>query len=245
MNVEYKVESERVIAFRPEIAKILGSNDAAIIFQQLCHWNKYAKRSDGFIYKTSSELLEETNISERKQRKARQILIDAGWIEAEKKMANGAYTWHYRVLVVPHTVLTSRTGNMPVRNSDSASTITKKTHENKLSSEMVENVEKLYKGWLIEMVIGIQAWMVANEQDRISLLETAKTKVRLTDGRKTKMAARLDSLGFEVCAKAIKHIGMSDFHKGLVDGVRKPNAWKATIEWLFNKDEKVEEFANR
>lgn len=237
--MEYYVESERVVAFRVEIAKILKSNDAALMFQQLCHWSKYSKRKDGFIYKTAQELFEETNVSERKQRKARQILIDAGWIEAEKKMANGAYTWHYHIITYPFTVLTSSTGNMPVRNDDSAGTITKKTHEN-LLAEVDENVEKLYKGWLIEMVIGSRVWKITNETDRLVLLEKARTKVKLSPARNKKLAARIDSLGFLVCAKAIKNTAKSSFHTGDND-----TKWKATIDWLFKGDGKVEEMANR
>ena len=103
-----------------------------------------------------------------------------------------------------------------------------------------ENIDRLYKGWLIEMVIGSRKWLEADADSRASLLDGAKAKCRLTPKREGKLAARLDSLGIELCAKAIKKIGQSDFHKG--DNDRK---WKATIEWLFSTDEKVEEFANR
>lgn len=237
--MEYQVESERVVAFRVEIAKILKSNDAALMFQQLCHWSKYSRRKDGFVYKTARELFEETNVSERKQRKARQVLIDAGWIEAEKKMANGSPTWHYRVITYPYTVLTSSTDILPKPTSENASSITKKTHEN-LLAEVDENVEKLYKGWLIEMVIGSRVWKTTNESDRLVLLEKARTKVRLSPVRKKKLAARIDSLGFSLCAKAIKNTAKSDFHTGNND-----TKWKATIDWLFKGDSKVEEMANR
>lgn len=239
--MEYEVESERVIAFRPEIAKLLDSNEAALMFQQLTHWSKYTKNKDGWVYKSASEMFEETNVSERKQRKARDILIEAGWIQAEKKMANGSPTWHYRVLVAINTkVSTSSTGELPRATGKNAVSITKKTHDISLVAKHRENIDRLYKGWLIEMVIGNQQWLVADADSRLSLLDGAKRKVRLTPMREDKLARALDQLDYSFCAKAIKNIAQSSHHRGEND-----RGWKATLEWLFQKVEKVEEFANR
>ena len=112
--------------------------------------------------------------------------------------------------------------------------------ESKIIKKFRDDIDRLYKGWLIEMVIGSGVWLRADADSRVSLLDGAKTRCRLTEKREGKLAARLDSLGIELCAKAIKKIGQSDFHKGNND-----RKWKATIEWLFSTDEKVEEFANR
>lgn len=246
MNPEtYLVEGERVIAFRPEIGKILESNDAAIMFQQLCHWSKYTKSREGWVYKTSKEMDEETNISERKQRKAREILINIGWVEAEKKMANGSPTWHYRVLAMPFTTVvvsepTSSTGNMPAPTGKNAGSITKKTHENILVEKFREEIDRLYKGWLIEMVVDSRKYLLEDEVSRASLLEAAAKKTRLTPLREKKLARALDNLDYTLCAKAIRNIGQSPFHKGEND-----RNWKATLEWLFDKLERIEEFANR
>lgn len=94
--------------------------------------------------------------------------------------------------------------------------------ESKTIKKNRENIDRLYKGWLIEMVIGSGVWLRADEDSRVSLLDGAKAKCRLTEKRKEKLAARLDSLGIELCAKAIKKIGESDFHKGKND-----RKWKA------------------
>ena len=245
------LKSLRVIAYKPELAAAFGNNiEAAIFYQQLLHWSQYAKRKDGMIYKTAAEMFEETRISEKKQRSCRDLLIKLGFIEAEKIRANGSMTWHYRVLIKTATVFspvgsqgsTSSTGVAPVPTSQNASSITKNTQRISLVKKYESEMNRLYKGWLIEMIIGRQKFMATAEgsQARADLLESASRKTRLTDKRKQKLAARIDNLGVELCSKAIVNIGRSDFHKGQND-----RKWKATLEWLFNTDEKVEEFANR
>lgn len=243
------LKSLRVIAYKPELAAAFGNHiEAAIFYQQLLHWSQYTKRKDGMVYKTATEMFEETRISEKKQRGCRDLLVRLGFIEAEKIRANGSMTWHYRVLIKTATVFspvgqqgsTSSTGVSPVPTSQNASSITKNTQRILIVEKHRENIDRLYKGWLIEMMIGSGKWLLADADSRSSLLDGAKTRCRLTPKREGKLAARLDSLGIELCAKAIKKIGQSDFHKGQND-----RKWKATIEWLFSTDEKVEEFANR
>jgi len=112
----------------------------------------------------------------------------------------------------------------------------------KISADDKLNVEKLYRGWLIEMVIGWQKWEAAKATPglRSSLLEKARKKVRLTEKRHRKMLLRQQELGMTNCIKAIKNLSKSDWHKGEND-----RNWKASIEWLFNSTEKTEEWANK
>lgn len=233
--------ADRVIAFRPEIAKFLDSTDAALVYQQLCHWTQYSRDSEGWVYKSADEFYEETNVKEKSLRTARNKLVDMGLVETKKKMANGAYTYHYRVVKHLSTLLTSSTGETPVRNSPRAATITKKTHNiNSLVQKHDEDIKKLYKGWLIEMIISPHDWIIASAEERLDLLAAAGRSVRLTSKKKEKLAARLDTYGFEVCARAIRKIAKSPHHRGEND-----RKWKATLEWLFNTDDKLEEWANR
>lgn len=246
-NTNITLEAEKVIAFRVEIAKLLGSNDAALMLQQILHWTKYSKNRDGWVYKSAEDMFEETNISERKQRKAREILVEKGWIEAEKKMANGSPTWHYRALVTINTkVLTSPTGNMPNATGKNAGSITKNTHKNiyvvdfsKSYSEF-SDIHKIYSIWLIEMVIGRTKWSAMEQTSRVSLLESTAKQTKLTPKRYQKMSVRLEELGFEACRNAIIAIGKSDWHKGDND-----RGWKASLEWLFNSTERTEEWSNK
>jgi hypothetical protein len=78
-----RLNSERVIAYRPEIAKHLGSVPAAILYQQLLFWSDKGGRDDGFIYKTMDEITSETYLTEHQQRLARKLLIAAKWLETK------------------------------------------------------------------------------------------------------------------------------------------------------------------
>jgi len=118
----------------------------------------------------------------------------------------------------------------------------KKEHSIMSDSEKLD-IEKLYRGWLIEMVIGFAVWQGFQDdpQARRDYLVTARKKVRLTEKRRQKMLSRLRELGMADCIKAIKNVAnASDFYRGNND-----NKWKATIEWLFNSTEKTEEWANK
>jgi hypothetical protein len=103
-----RLNSERVIAYRPEIAKHLGSVPAAILYQQLLFWSDKGGRDDGFIYKTMDEITSETYLTEHQQRLARKVLIAAKWLETKLLKADGAPTLHYRCLVEFETVVYPR-----------------------------------------------------------------------------------------------------------------------------------------
>lgn len=133
------IQTDRVIGFRPEIARALGSIEAAIFYQQLYFWSDKGKRGDGFIYKSAREIEDETCLTEKQQRLARKKLVDAGWLLAEKHQANGAYTYHYKCLMTVNTVLakghnvSAKSQDVPAkrpeRTSKKASTITETTAE--------------------------------------------------------------------------------------------------------------------
>ena len=116
----------------------------------------------------------------------------------------------------------------------------KPTKKVDFSAELVDDVHRLYKGWLIEMVIGSRKWLATPEDSRVQALESAAQKTRLTAKRVSKIQARLASADFTTCAKAIRNCGASDWHRGKND-----RGWVATLEWLFHSDERIEEFANR
>lgn len=250
-----KIDSLRamkVIAYRPEIAEYLGDDiPTTIFFQQIEHWAQYSKRADGKIYKTAQEMYEETRITEKRQRRCRRVLVELGWIDAEKLMANGQMTWHYSLLMTSSTVLSPvGSGLSPVGSGLLASSITKNTHKNTHTSEvdtseesvLVEDLEvnKLYRGWLIEFVIGTDYWARLDQEKRDENIEKAMKRTRLTPKRKKLMLARLKTLGFKRCAVAIKRCAAVPWNQG-----DNPTRWKASIEYLFRNDEFTEEWSNR
>ena len=64
----------RPIAYHPKLAKLLGSVNAAILFGQLVYWSDKTNHELG-IYKTAEQIEEETGLSPREQKTAREKLV--------------------------------------------------------------------------------------------------------------------------------------------------------------------------
>lgn len=90
---------ERVIAFSPQLARVLGGIEAAIYLQQLYFWSDKGSRSDGFIYKTKDDIEAETTLTRRQQDPIRKRLEALGLLETKLVKANGSPTLHYRLNV--------------------------------------------------------------------------------------------------------------------------------------------------
>ena len=71
----------RVVAYYPSLVPIAGSPTATILLCQLVYWETRNKSSDGWIWKVSDEITEETGLTENEQRTARNKLIERGLIE--------------------------------------------------------------------------------------------------------------------------------------------------------------------
>lgn len=233
---ELQLHSLRVIAYKPELAQLFGSINTAIYYQQLCHWQQFGTREDGFIYKTARDIEAETFISEKQQRKCRKILEELGWLEVRKEMANGSATYHFKIRIHPLTSLMP-TGKRPVATGQKASSITKNTHENKtVSSEMQEKTEKIYKGYLIRFKISPDRWQYADNPNKPTLISEANKKYRLTDTRRAKVAARIKDCGFEQVKKAIIGYSKSPWHHG---DDPKSNGWYADLEWICHSKDRI------
>lgn len=66
----------RPVAYYPNLAKALGSVKAGILCCQLFYWTD--KTKNGWLYKTASELEDETGLSYKEQRAARRRLVELG-----------------------------------------------------------------------------------------------------------------------------------------------------------------------
>lgn len=232
-------EELKVIAYKPELAVYLESIESAIYFQQLSHWQKYAKQSDGYFYKTADEIQQETYITEKQQRRCRDQLKKLGWIDYKKKMANGHPTYHYKVLVRSFGVLIP-TGEMPVGTGKKASSITKNTHKNKYTPEVDKQINILHRRYVQLFKIDPLDWQQADAEARTSLLRSALARYKLTPARKQKIATRLDDAGYEMCLAAIKNANQVPWNHGEND-----RGWKMDLYvYLFRNYEMVERWAN-
>ena len=83
----------RPVAYYPELARFLGSIDAAIFFAQLFYWQD--KAAHEYQYQTGSKLEKETGLNLREQRRARRLLEAMGVLKV--KPAPLQHETHYTI----------------------------------------------------------------------------------------------------------------------------------------------------
>lgn len=71
----------RPIAYYPGLRSITGSTTATIFICQFIYWTGKESSQDGWIYKTSADIEEETGLSYDEQKTARGKLVKAGLLE--------------------------------------------------------------------------------------------------------------------------------------------------------------------
>lgn len=78
---EYIIGLGRPVAFYPKLKKVTGSTTATILLCQFLYWSD--KTKDGWIWKTSSQIEEETGLTENEQRTARRKLEQLGILKSQ------------------------------------------------------------------------------------------------------------------------------------------------------------------
>lgn len=71
----------RPVAYHPRLKKLTGSTNATILLCQFIYWKGKEKDPDGWLYKTSEEIEEETGLSYNEQKTARKKLVSADLME--------------------------------------------------------------------------------------------------------------------------------------------------------------------
>jgi hypothetical protein len=72
----------RPVAYYPSLALVLGGVKEAISLCQLIYWTGKQSDKDGWIYKQSNEVKQETGLSWKEQKTARRNLIKLGVLKA-------------------------------------------------------------------------------------------------------------------------------------------------------------------
>ncbi len=78
---DYLQNIGRAIAYHPKLKKLLGSCTATIFFEQIFYWSDKGSMQDGWIYKTSEHIEEETGLTYKEQRTARKHLVHLGVLQ--------------------------------------------------------------------------------------------------------------------------------------------------------------------
>lgn len=75
----------RVIAFYPGLTNVTGSTNTTVFLCQLLYWSDKTKDPEGWIWKDSEQLKEETGLTYNEQKTAREKLVNLGILEEEYK----------------------------------------------------------------------------------------------------------------------------------------------------------------
>jgi hypothetical protein len=92
---DFLTDVGRPIAYYPGLRRITGSTTATVFVCQLLYWTGKEKDGDGWIYKVSDEIENETGLSYDEQKTAREKLLAAGLIE--EKYARLEHRMYFKV----------------------------------------------------------------------------------------------------------------------------------------------------
>lgn len=190
----------------------------------------------GWCYASKDTLGELLDLTKQTVHSLIKKLLDRGLLEKsiETKHLKVTFDWYSRVIIKD-----SKETLPPVKNlySDSKETLPLDSKET-LHNKDIYNKDKKVN---VEKILSLSEEEVKKLPDvlrvyRLYLLCFGKTpnQLKLTDGRKNKIEVRLKSYPLEDIAKAIKNASKDDFYSGRKTG------WKATLEWIMNKDENIE-----
>jgi hypothetical protein len=77
---------EAVVAVRPSLVRALrGNGNAAILVSQLLYWSRRLGDDEGWFYQAQRRLATQTGLGPDAQRKAVQLLVRLGVLEADRR----------------------------------------------------------------------------------------------------------------------------------------------------------------
>jgi hypothetical protein len=85
----------RPVAFYPGLVKALDDRNEAIFICQMAYWRGKGDSKDGWIYKTSDEIEQETSLTYKEQTNVRKGLVDKGLLK--EKYARTEHKMYFRV----------------------------------------------------------------------------------------------------------------------------------------------------
>jgi hypothetical protein len=91
---KFVIDLGRPVAFYPGLKKITGSTTATIMLCQFLYWSTRTT-NDGWTWKTSDDIENETGLTYNEQRTAREILVDKKLLEI--KIKRDEHLTYYRV----------------------------------------------------------------------------------------------------------------------------------------------------
>jgi hypothetical protein len=162
---EYLIELGRPVAYYPSLAKLLGVK-ATVFICQLAYWHGKQADPEGWIYKTSDELEEETGLSYYEQKSARKELRARGMLEEKYRRLD--HQMYYRVLwdVLNEFWSSSRTCNSNAPECDKTSFGNEEVpHSLNESETTTQTTTEIKKGVNFDFQKSDLGWAVAAGED--------------------------------------------------------------------------------
>lgn len=247
LQIDNLLEDEQPLVIKPKLAKLIGLNEA-IVLQQIKYWIKKSRHEYGgtkWVYNSYQEWQKQFpfwSVSTIKR-----IFLS---LESQGLIISGNFNKEQRDRTKWYTL--SWGENLPLGQIDPMEgtimtpPLPENTpRENNYSSEMLEQIKKVYDYWLKLMVIDPTTRTYGTLNEKRAALDRARKRTRLTDKRKTKVAARIKSMGADRVIQAVKQISKSEFHRDGILSNGSKGTFVASLEWLCENDERVENWANK
>lgn len=129
---------QRVVAYHPILAKVMGSASGGIWLSQILYWDKI-KVGDWF-YKSMRDLIGETGITEREGKTAKAISVKLGIVDC--KVKGLPRVSHYHVNYDTLETLISESANLGTEASNKSDTVVQLDNtgvSNKLGQSLIQN----------------------------------------------------------------------------------------------------------
>jgi hypothetical protein len=78
---DFLTDVGRPVAYFPKLKRVTGSTTATILLCQFIYWRGKEANEDGWLYKTSEQIEDETGLSYNEQKTARKALVEVGLIQ--------------------------------------------------------------------------------------------------------------------------------------------------------------------
>ena len=174
--------------------------------------------------------------------RTKKILASLGLVEdVVRKDQQGKVTGHY--ILVKHVTKPEGgfEGGVDLEGQSANDFHLSANNKSDLTEERKDEIKKIYKLWLIYMIVDPATRLHGTPDERSDALEAATKSYRFTPKRRDAIIRRLDDAGYEMLVRAIRNISKSDFHRGDND-----RGWKADLaDFLCRSYEQVEKFANQ
>ena len=80
----FLIDIGKVVAYYPSLKQVTGSTTATIFLCQMIYWSDKTSKGDGWIFKTSGEIEEETGLTYNEQKTARKVLVEKKLLKEER-----------------------------------------------------------------------------------------------------------------------------------------------------------------